>query len=107
MPPKPWPREAYGHVIHKLHDRDGNFEQRWFVSSFSSPGTFWMVAYTKDGSQPAYFRCSCPAGLQGHRRVGTAWEAPCRHVRAVSAAETDDGYSPRPSAPVNISALVD
>jgi hypothetical protein len=60
----------------------------YFVASFTTPGRWYLM----DGQG-----CSCPATAES-----------CRHIRAVSAyVRKLDASRRRPTAPPNISALVD
>lgn len=93
--PNPWPRKG----VHKLPAGAG-----WMVPSESVPGAFRHVTFEQGYRRSIGFHCTCPAGKErGLMSPGHA----CRHVRLVAEAESDDGYPPRPSAPTNVSALVD
>jgi hypothetical protein len=63
----------------------------YFVASRSTPGAWWLVAGRS---------CSCPAGQAGAER--------CVHRRQVAAfVAAIDADHRRPTAPPNVSALVD
>jgi hypothetical protein len=92
----PWPRLG----VHKLPGTHG-----WMVPSESIPGAFRHVEFAVVDGRTC-FTCTCPAGTE-RGNMGHRFAYPCRHVRLVSTAEAKDGIPPRPSAPVNVSALCD
>jgi hypothetical protein len=93
-----WPRQGTYKV--------SQFE--WMVPSSGTIGAYWLVSWhharrSRNRVDPAggsgvFFRCSCPAGVErGDMSSGKESLArPCRHVRAVAAAEQADGIPPRP-----------
>jgi hypothetical protein len=104
--PKPWPRAGNDREVEKVFRPDGSPAFEWFVSSRSTPGAYRLVKFGQAGAV-RWWTCSCPAGWGGHQKMGSQFERACAHVNAVLAAEKDEGYPPRPSAPANVSALVD
>lgn len=104
--PRPWPRAALNCVVYKAYDPDGHFRNRWFVSSRSQQeGAFWLVQW-HGGAEGNYWTCSCPGGHNAYRKMGTRWERACAHVRAVSAADADDGYPPLSAGELDPEAFV-
>lgn len=105
----PWPRSALGCTVYRLNPGSGV----WFVSSRSMPGAFRLVrAGRLWASEPIGFSCSCPKGEAAQEITEQPFPMPhdkpeCHHVRAAAVAEKDDGVPPRPTAPPNISGLVD
>ena len=92
----PWPRNG----VYRLE------RGRWFVPSRSTPGAFWYVEWMPGakGESPSVFTCTCPAGRSLERMDA---KRSCRHVRLAAEAERADGYAARPTAPANVSAMVD
>lgn len=84
--PASWPRRGVFKVA-----PDGP----WFVPSRSTPGDFHKVTWDTN-RLGIFFGCSCRAGRErGH--MGQHAEPPCWHVREVSLAEQEDGYTARPA----------
>ena len=86
----------------------------WFVPSKSEPGAFRRVEWHSHPKTGIVFTCSCPRGQHAGQMGGDNLSAdlkgnsrPCSHVLKSQEAERADGYPPRPSAPTNVSALVD
>ena len=94
---RPWPRNG----IEKLFSPSGNASNVWFVPSASVPGAFRLVRFYGD-----HWTCSCPAG-EARTWMGWHYARNCSHVSKVVAADQADGYAPRPTAPANVSAVVD
>lgn len=104
MPAAAWPRRG----VYKAG------QTVWFVPSKSDEGGYRKVEWHHHPKTGVVYVCSCPRGqhagqmaednlaadLKGHAR-------PCSHVLKVQEAEQGDGYPPRPTAPTNVSALVD
>ena len=102
---RPWPRDG----VFKTFGPDGRARVAgsiWFVRSATTEGAYWFVQFHRTADLGPWWTCSCPAG---HARpmMGGKHAGPCRHVKAVVVAEQADGYAPRPTAPANVSALVD
>lgn len=93
MTAAPWPRRGV--------EKPDQFT--WLVPSKSHPGDLHTVRWSHDPKQGVFFTCSCPRGRGGRAEMGDpnrGCELPCRHVREVAVAEQEDGYPPRPLAPV-------
>lgn len=72
----------------------------WLVASRSTSGAYWLVRL---GTSPG---CTCPYG----RTIPDVEEfaaRPCRHHKEAAAEERRRQPPPRPTAPPNVSALVD
>lgn len=102
-----WPRNAGDRSVHKVYDHSGVARNTWFVSSLSQPGCFRQVQFCGNPRE-RWFTCTCPAGHWGERRMGSRFDRPCAHVRAVTQAEVADTTAvPSQVVPTNVSALVD